>query len=121
MKKALEAVILSFLLITSALAVVMIDAITITTTSTAQVVDMTNRKYPATVTIYPQSGVVGTAEFSTTYDAANTPSTANWQVLGTASNVSTPQTITLSSPVTAVRFTRISGASAVIGEINWPR
>lgn len=110
-----------FLLSITAFAALLVGYQSVTATTMAQVVDVSNKHFPMTVSIYPESGTTGTAEFSTTPAAALSPSTANWQVIGTASAVSAPQTNTLYSPVTAIRFTRISGASAVVGEINYPQ
>jgi hypothetical protein len=103
----------------AALAAVIANSYSVTTTPV--VVDTSTRNFPITVTIAPQSGVSGSAEFSTSPNAATAPASAIWQVLGTASAVTVAQTITVTSAITAVRFSRISGASAVIGEVNWPR
>lgn len=91
-----------------------------TINGTPLVVSTATRNFPITVTISPQSGVVGTVEYSTTPTAVTSPSTATWQVLGVASGVSSAQTVTVPSAITAIRFTRVSGASAVVGEIDWP-
>jgi hypothetical protein len=117
MKKLLTLIV--FVFPAMALATLLVGSQTFTVTTTAQVVDVSNRHFPMTVSIYPQAGTTGTAEFSTTPNAYAASGVANWQVIGTASAVSAPQTNTLPSPVTAIRFTRISGASAVIGEINY--
>ena len=103
-----------------AFATLMVGSQSVTVSNgTAQIIDTSNRRFPITVSLIPQSGVAGTVEFSNTANAAVASGVANWQVLGAASNVSVATTVFVSAPVTALRFTKISGASAVIGEVSW--
>jgi len=103
----------------AAVAAPVIRSISTRTTTTATAIDGTSKTYPLTVTVIPESGVLATAEYSTTPNAYLSPADAHWNVLNSASAVSTVMSTTLPSPVTAIRFTRVSGASAVIGEVNW--
>lgn len=103
-----------------AFATLMVGSQSVTVSNgTPQIVDTSNRRFPITVSLIPQSGTAGTIEFSNTPNAAAASSVANWQVLGSASNVSVATTVFVSAPVTALKFTKISGASAVIGEVSW--
>jgi len=97
-----------------------IGSISTTTGSTPTIVDVTNHHFPMTVSMIPESGVTGTVEYSTTPDAAGSASAvANWHILDNLSASSVSASVTMPSPVTAVRFIRNSGASSVIGEIDW--
>ena len=96
-----------------------IQAISVTVGSTPAVIDGTSKEYPISVTMIPQSGVTGTIEYSTSPNAYAAPGSANWAVLGAASAVSAVTYSSITSPVTAIRFSRVSGASSVIGEVDW--
>ena len=107
------------LISTTAAATLLVGFATVSANGTAQIVDTSNHRSPLTVSIIPQSGTAGTIEFSNTANAAAASSVANWQVLGSASNVSVSTTVIVTAPISALRFTRTSGASAVIGEVSW--
>ena len=96
-----------------------IQAISTLTAAAPTVIDGTSKRYPITVTMLPQSGVLGAMEYSTSPNAYATPSLSNWEVLAGASAVSGVVNATVTSPVTAIRFTRVSGASGVVGEVAW--
>jgi len=117
-KRALPTV-LFFIGIATAIAAPIIQSVSTLTRVTPTVIDGTSKKYPITVTMLPQSGVTATMEYSTTPGAYATPALANWEVLAGASAVSAVTNTTIVSPVTAIRFTRISGASSVVGEVVW--
>lgn len=118
MKKIL---LLSLLLSTSAWAILTVGWNTVTVTTIPQIIDVSNRHYPMTVSVFPSAGTTATVEFSTTPGAAAAPASARWQVLGTASGISVAQTNTVPSAINALRFTRNSGTGEVVGEINYPQ
>lgn len=88
--------------------------------ATAQVVDTSNLGFPITVSIFTQSGVTGSLEKSTSPNAGTNPSGANWITIASGIPSSSSVTQTIEYGITAVRFTRQSGASSVIGEIDYP-
>ncbi|HWO99178.1 MAG TPA: hypothetical protein VNL74_00920 [Methylococcus sp.] len=65
---------------------------------------------PLTITLIPGAGNTSRCEYSTTPGAAGDPGTAAW-IAWPGDVVSTPTTDVVVGPVSALRFTRVSGSS----------
>lgn len=88
------------------------------TPSVPSVVDTTRMHFPVTVTVIPGSGDTITLYYSTSPFAA-TSGTAVWSVVGNVSSVSVTNTVTLPSPVTALKTTINSGSTNSTTEVAW--
>lgn len=83
-------------------------------TGTAVYFDLSGRKAPFTVSLYPPSGgaTTGLVKFSTVTDAENSAAATEWEewLPGT---VSSATTYTFNGPITCLKATREAGAGTV--------
>lgn len=88
----------------------------------AKVVDLSSGNlfhFPITVTVSAASGDTAKVEYSTTPGAAQNPGAAIWMPSVNLSSVTATERETLPSPITAIRFTTISGTGTDTAEIAW--
>lgn len=88
----------------------------ITVASDPVVVDLEGSNAPISVGVYPGTGCSVKVEFSLTYKAGSDPANAEWfdWAKGT---ISSKDCDVLIGPVTALRFTRVSGGVACAADV----
>lgn len=90
-----------------------------TITDTAKIVPLTGFNAPISVAAYPGSGCTMSVEISLTENAAGDPANAKW-IAWSKGTVSEDSLEVLLGPVTALRFTRVSGTNSCSADIVSP-
>lgn len=88
------------------------------TPTTPAFMDTTKVFFPVTITVIPGSASTASLYYSTTPNAYSNQGTANWEIVGNVSGVAATNTITLPSPVTAIKVTVPSGAASAVAEVT---
>lgn len=86
------------------------NQITGTVTATPVIVKTRNLTFPLTVTVVPGAAGTSKVEFTTSTEAEVDAATAVWQTWPSGTVAATTSD-SLVSPVTALRFTRVTGAN----------